>query len=562
MGLFQRLGRWAGVGLWLIVPTVALGLLPASVLDRGPSGDVRPTLFPFALGALDPFLWNCTRNSLVVAAFVSLLSLILGVNLARLVTRRSFWGRPILIALGVAPLVVPPMVGALGLRLLFGPWLETWRSGSVGSWFPWLCWVWVAMSTGVPLVALVTGASLSKLEPGWADAARQVGASRYQAWRKMVWPLVRPSVSHATATVFTLTLLDPGAPLLLGLRRTLAFQTVESLRTAHPFPRAAVLALMSLILAVPLRVLLRWWGGPSVPLAAHPERAHPEWLSWKFAAAAIFALLASVALVWLPIWGVMIAAVRPAWFGLAGTAGRLDGIGLWTFLGNSVVLGLGVVAMQLLMVAGLTANRGSRRRLPRILINWPEVFPPLALGVGALALPWLLGLLATERRASGQGGALVNALHWLEAALEPGMGPGLLMVLAVSTSLQPLLAGALGVKRGGFQPDQYDAARAHGASERRARRVATGLALANSPGVLCLTFCLAATSLAPALLFTRFSGSRTIAVGLVELVDEPGGGTALACRLAMYIIIANVFSLGLALRGRHDSAGQWLRPAS
>jgi len=554
------------VGLWLLVPTIALGLLPAAVLDRGPSGEVRPTLFPFALVALDPFVWDCVRNSLAVATIVSFLSWILGVNLARLVTRRRFWGRPLLVAIAVAPLVVPPVVGALGLRLMFGSWLEPWASHGIGRWLGWLCWVWVGCAVGTPMVGLVAGTALTKLEPGWADAARLAGASRYLAWRGTVWPLIRPAVASAVATVFTLTLLEPGAPLLLGLRRTLAYQTVETFGTDAPFPRAAILGLMAVGLALTARLLLRWWGGAGVPLPSNHQDPPSETVSLELATLSTLAMLSAVFLAWLPALAVFLAALKPGWMGLVrnGTdaSRHFAASEAWSMVGNSLIAGLAVVALQLLMVAGLAANRGSTRRLPRFLINWPAAFPPLALGVGALALPWLLSLGGAELLVSGRDAVLARVLRWLESVLAPSGSPGLLLAVAVAVTMQPLLAGALGVGRGGIRPELYDAALSHGASRRRARRLATGLAFANSPGVICLLFSLAATNLAPALILTPTWGSRTIAPGIVALADQPDEGLVVASRLATLVLIANLLALAFALRGWHRSAGQWLRPTS
>src|SRR3954470_13401555 len=83
MRVVRWLGRWAGTGLWVAVLAPAVALLPATVLDRGPGGAVRATLLPLALAALDPFLWDCVRNSVIAALVVASGSLVLGTALAR-----------------------------------------------------------------------------------------------------------------------------------------------------------------------------------------------------------------------------------------------------------------------------------------------------------------------------------------------------------------------------------------------------------------------------------------------------------------------------------------------
>ena len=81
--LIEGLAPGADAGLWLVLLTPALALLPASLVDRGPSGTPRVTLFPAAVVALDPFVWESFENSLAMATVVTGVSLVLGVALAR-----------------------------------------------------------------------------------------------------------------------------------------------------------------------------------------------------------------------------------------------------------------------------------------------------------------------------------------------------------------------------------------------------------------------------------------------------------------------------------------------
>ena len=65
-------------GLVLFSPVVALPL--AVLVDRGPEGEARvsPHLFPLVLWLFDDFAWTCSRNSLIFATIVSVLSLGVG----------------------------------------------------------------------------------------------------------------------------------------------------------------------------------------------------------------------------------------------------------------------------------------------------------------------------------------------------------------------------------------------------------------------------------------------------------------------------------------------------
>ncbi len=161
-GLPQRLARLAAVAVVGLIGLPVALLVPASVLDRGPEGGVRASLFPAAMTLLDPFVWACARNSLVVAAIVAAVSLPVGVALARAVGPWRFWGRPTLEAMAWLPLAMSPAVAALGLAHLVRAsgremFLETPRD----VWIAWglLAWAEACVSAAV-LVALEVKAAL------------------------------------------------------------------------------------------------------------------------------------------------------------------------------------------------------------------------------------------------------------------------------------------------------------------------------------------------------------------------------------------------------------------
>ena len=147
---------------------------------------------------------------------------------------------------------------------------------------------------------------------GLGNAARLAGASPQRIWRQLVWPVVRPGAARAAGMVFALTLIEPGAPLVLG-RRTLGFQIVEAALGPEPAPRAAVLALTATVLAFVARVLVRWWGGPPEPVV---DRIRPESRSQSRgprrpdgpAARYVAALAIGVILAWLPVLALFASA--------------------------------------------------------------------------------------------------------------------------------------------------------------------------------------------------------------------------------------------------------------
>jgi ABC-type Fe3+ transport system permease subunit len=567
MGWFRGLCRGSGaVGLWAVVLAPSAALVTAAVLDRGPGGAVRLTLFPAALAALDPYVWDCARNSLAFAAAVTFASRLVGVALARVAVRWRFWGRSPLVALACAGVVVPPAFGAMGLSWLFGT-----PGIGLGPWAGWAAWFWVGLTSGAPLVGLSAASALARVDPGWEDAARLAGANRARVWRQLVWPVVRPEVARALAVVFGLTLLEPGAPLVLGLRRTLGFQITESALDGGPgqITRAAVLALGGVILVGLGRVLVGWWGGARAPAPWQAEapvlRASPA--GPGRGAAFALALAAAAVAVWLPVLGLASEALSPgpggAWrlpVSFAAFAAVVRDPLTRQYLTNSALLGLSVVALDLLLARALAAwsvaRRGPRPGPVGRMADWPEAFPPLAIGVGALAIPWTLRMAADALGSPGSRPPLAEAVA---DAFDPDRTPWVALVFAVGLARLPLLTRSAAQWRRGLRPALLDAAVGLGATRRQARRVLPNRWLGASPTAALLTLALAATGVTPALLLAPTAETRPAGPAVLALVDEPGGGLTRAAALATAATAVNLAALALAARDRSGLLREWSR---
>ena len=314
MGLIRASVVLAKFGMCLLVvaPLLALGVM--AVLDRGPDGLWRGSAFSAALVLFDPLTWDCLRHSAVVAGIVAVGSFVLGVPMARVLVRWQFWGRNVLGSIVCAPLVFPPLLGAFGLSLLFGvegpspfraleaPASQPWNWGIGGAWF---CWIGTGLIVGVPLVALATRGALERIDPSWEEAGRASGASSRRAWRTLVWSLVRPTVLRASALSFSVTLLEPGAPMILRLRGTLGYQIVEAATRSGSAPRATVLSVLGLLCAATVLVLVRLLSGPSrLDLGAAPV-ARPRRATWWRAGLFVAGLGIGSVLAWMPVLSVI-----------------------------------------------------------------------------------------------------------------------------------------------------------------------------------------------------------------------------------------------------------------
>jgi ABC-type Fe3+ transport system permease subunit len=565
--ILRRLARLGAIAVVIALGLPVALLIPAALLDRGPDGGSRASLFPLALSAWDPFVWACVRNSVIVATIVSAGSLLAGVVLARAVAAWRFWGRPPLASIAWLPLAAPPFLAALGLKHSLPPGEVGGRLAAMTGralflevpWDVWIAWgllVWSGLAWGIPLVALSVKAAMSRIDPDWAEAGRALGASRYRAWRQLVWPMIRPETARTLAAVFAATMLEPGAPLILGLRRTLPYSLVETtLRGIDP-TRTAALALIGLSIALLGRLLIRFWGGPRVELDPRGGDERTPRAPWWRAALAVVGLTAWAAFGLAPITGLVGIALG----GTGGTGGRdwllpvstvayaildPDLARLWR---NSLFLALVATAAAAGLVAILArAERPGRRRVwgPSLPILVLERTPPLILGVALALLPGMLELAANRLG--------IPALRRLAAAIDPVRWPGLLLVAATVSARVPTLARAADRADLRARPALADAALVLGASRRRSTRLAGGRGPGR--GVLLLNFTLAATSAASALVLAPTIRTRPVGPGIIILADDPPRAAA----LALGAVSLNSLGLVAARRSRSGPAGDWLR---
>ena len=149
--------------------------------------------------ASDAALMGALWNSLIVAAASTVAATGLGVGAAVGLERARFRGRDA-VELGLLlPLVIPEVMMGVALLVFF-----------VLIKLP-LGLLTVAIGHTVfnlPLVAAMVRARLRRLDPGLEDAARDLGATTWQAFARVTLPLLRPAILGAALMAFTVSLDD------------------------------------------------------------------------------------------------------------------------------------------------------------------------------------------------------------------------------------------------------------------------------------------------------------------------------------------------------------------
>jgi ABC-type Fe3+ transport system permease subunit len=568
------------LGLLVLAPLLAL--VPAALMDAGPDARVRLSIFPPALAVYDPFVWTCVGHGLVLGATVAISAVLVGVSLGRILAGHRSWTRALLEWLVVAPAVAPPAFLALGLLGLFPPdGPPGWRrlvdesaawSGYPGQTWAWVVWGWSALAQGVGLVALATGNALAKVDPRREEAAALVGATPRRIWRGLTWPEVRPAVAEAAALVFILNFADPGAPLVLGLRRTPGFQIAWLAGRSGPFAQVAAMMLIVAGLSGCVWMLVRWWGGPAPSVvsgfreeeaAGLPFRsagASPTRGGWRRSAASILVPLLVLAgwsiLAWLPVVGLLR-------MGMVRESGALTGIlalverPVSTYLFHSAGLAA-LLAPAILFAAWAVplprVGVGPGDRKPRMAAV-AMALPPLLWGVGLLAASRALHLanLATAR--GDDSWPLAPGLSALSAALDPRSFAGLPLLLGMGFAVIPrkLLAWRTSLGRDEVIARRVDQAILAGSGQARAYRMARrGLRTVPLRRVI-LWSALAATSVSPAIVLSATAEDTPAGPAVVNLADQPGDARAQAAALAVAAIAVNLAALAWARSGRAET---------
>lgn len=184
-------------------------------------------------------LLRSARNSLVVALGSSITATLLGTMVSLLMMRYQFRSKGLLIAMAVLPLIVPYIVLAVALFLLFSA-LNIDRS---------LVTVGVAHTViALPYVLLIVGSRLAGFDTNIEEAAMDLGADYPTTLRRIVIPMIAPAMVSAWLTAFTVSFDEFALALFLaGTQPTFPVYLYGQLRFANRLPILIALAVLMMI---------------------------------------------------------------------------------------------------------------------------------------------------------------------------------------------------------------------------------------------------------------------------------------------------------------------------
>lgn len=215
----------------------------------------------FKLMATNPLLRESIINSLILGVIVTIATTLLTLPLSYFLVRFSFPGRSLLQGLILVPMVMPPFVGAIGMKQLFG------RLGSINlilmklgiiepqnaiDWFGSGFWGVVLMEVLhlYPIMYLNIAAAMANIDPTLEEAAENMGANRFRLFRTITLPLMVPGYFAGASVVFIWAFTDLGAPLIFEYRKVIPIQIFNMVADINANPMGFSLVVMVILLTL------------------------------------------------------------------------------------------------------------------------------------------------------------------------------------------------------------------------------------------------------------------------------------------------------------------------
>jgi len=198
-------------------------------------------------------------NALLLGVSSTIVAVIIALPLAILADRYRFPGKVILTSLLLVPLVLPPFVGAIGIKQILGQsgalnsflslfglvdmehpidWLGQWRFGGM---------VLMTALHLYPIIYLNVAAALANLDPALEEAAENLGCPPSKGFFFITLPMALPGLFAGCTVAFIWGFTELGVPLIFDFTRITSVQIFDGIKDLgkSPFPYALVAVVLS-----------------------------------------------------------------------------------------------------------------------------------------------------------------------------------------------------------------------------------------------------------------------------------------------------------------------------
>ncbi|HOP38270.1 iron ABC transporter permease [Mesotoga prima] len=205
-------------------------------------------------------------NSLLVAGLTAIFGMLVGYLFAYTLNRTDIPLKGFFRTVAVLPIVFPPFIGALSIIMLFG-FNGIITAGIFGIRnFP-VYGLWGLMMAQVvcffPVAFITLDGVIGTISPTLEDAAFNLGANRWQAFRKVILPMSVPGIASTMLVLFIESLADFGNPLILAGSKfpVLSVQAYLQITGMFDTKGGAALAVWLLFPSIAAFIIQKYWVG-------------------------------------------------------------------------------------------------------------------------------------------------------------------------------------------------------------------------------------------------------------------------------------------------------------
>ncbi|MCX7824302.1 MAG: iron ABC transporter permease [Verrucomicrobiae bacterium] len=533
------------------------------------------TLELFRLLFLSPFQLECIWNSFQLAIIITALTTLVTLPVAHWFSRYSFPGKALLSGLLLVPMIMPPFVGAIGIKQFFARfgtinlWLDQIGLVPIENGIDWLGagGFWGVVILGVlhvyPIMFLNVTAGMANVDPTLREAAENLGARGWRLFRTITLPLVMPGYFAGAIIVFIFAFTDLGTPLLIGYTRVVSVQIFDKVVEAGTNPFAYTLVIFVLLLTVVLFLLSKkLTGGKSYEMMGRGHAGEASLPASTARRCLIYGGTLGLLLVaLLPHASVVIQSIAQHWFmtplptEISGqyyaevfrhplTLSSIRNSLFYSSFSALLDLVLGVAIAYIL----------TRRRVPGAHVLDAIAMLPLALPGIVLAFGYVAGFNIPVDPQHPP----VAWYQWLHDFVDPSANPTLLMIISYSVRRLPYIVRAAVAGLQQTSVTLEEASLNLGASPLRTLlRITMPLVMANLIAGSILTFSFAMLEVSDGLMLAMKEAYYPITKGIYQLIGRVDpSAPSVACALGVLGMLLLTVSLLIASKVLGKRMGQ------
>ena len=267
------------------------------------------------------------RTSLIksfsLGIIVVFLTSLIGISLAFFFYRYAFRGREILKLAFFLPLIASPFVGAIGIRQILSRFgslnLILIKLGILKNPISWIgsgfAGIVLLQSLHLyPIMFLNISAALNNFDIECEEASFNLGATFWQTFRKITFPLLLPGYFAAASIIFIWSITDLGTPLVFDYPNIISVQIFNHIKDINTNPVGYALVLIITLITLILFVLTKEYIEKTPYITGRTKRIGEEKkLDRK---GKIFLLLTFFLLIFslIPHIGIILSSFSKKWF--------------------------------------------------------------------------------------------------------------------------------------------------------------------------------------------------------------------------------------------------------